>query len=480
MLASVDTGNIPCIVDPHIWWRHPMLRLVAVWSILFLDFFIYGVDPAQDSHVTYPFFGVFEDFFIIAWPQRVEHQISRIVLFIVLTMFSFWFGRMVVHHKFLRDFCGLQMFSENNGTLLVNFIVYVIFFEGVLPLPVNYIESGSTAEPVTEHSVLRYMDWGKIWQTMAAVADTLAIVTITDAVMQDRTVWPDFAPRVKWLWNDAAGGWVRVLMAWTGFVIMMPLIVFGLWCDDRTNGIYTMDHVDVLRTTQWMRVAVAAFLTCVDITTCLQDWEFPSFNAPLDFKIVGSFATTIDIQCLTDLTRPISKVITCIPEDFWEVFHFRMSGKWLAYMPAFGSLGVDLYYMIRTIYSFKPIAFGEYVKDCRLFVIVNETFLDSLYLNGAVPANESDYPSWENRQGEGDVVLNSRFCGSHDALSAMFLGFGLFAGIAFIALIIRAEYYWDNYFTRNQEGLHDRINTYYEEAAEKQRQGSEGELGAQE
>jgi len=269
-----------------------------------------------------------------------------------------------------------------------------------------------------------------------------------------------------------------VIMAWAGFFIMLPLIVGGLWLDDSTNGIYKLDEVMSVHTAQWMRVGIAAILTCVDITTVLQDWEFPSFNAPVDFMIVGSFQTTLDVPCLTHLTRPISKLITCIPEDFWEIFHFQMSGKWLAYMPAFGSLAVDLYYMCRTIFSFHPLQFGEYhgpEPDCWLYVVVNETVLDGLYGKGFNESTMSGAISWETRKGEfDDVQLTSRFCGNHDYLTVMFLCVGLLSGIAFIALIIRAEYYWDNYFSRNKEGLPERIMSYNE--GQRRRSGVEDDL----
>lgn len=473
MLATVDTGHRPCIVNPRIWWRHPLLRLIAVWSILFLDFFIYAVDPAQDSHVTYAFFGVAEDFFVLKWPEKLVHQISRVVLFIVVSLIGFLFGRFVIHHKFLRDLCGLQMFSENNGTLIVDFLVWVICFEMILPYPVNLIESGTTTGPITEPSVYRYAQWGKFWQTTAAIADTLAIVTISDAVMQDRTVWPEFAPRLKRIWNDAAGGWVRVIAAWAGFFVMLPLIVYGLWCNDKTNGIYDVERVRGLRTTQWMRVSIASFLTCVDITTVLQDWEFPSFNSPLDFKVVGSFSNVLEIKCLTNLARPISKVITCIPEAFWENFHFKMSGKWLAYLPALGALLMDLYYLVRTIFAYDPLKFAQYAgPDCTIYIIMNETTVDRLFKDGSIIPETADQISWDARQGynapgERDRHITSRYCGSPGIYSILALSVGLLAGFAFVVLIIRAEYYWDNYFKRNEDGLQGRIEEYYEDASER-------------
>lgn len=472
VLASCDNERPPCITNPRIWWRHPALRLAAVWSILFLDFYIYTQDPVQDSYVRYPSFGVFEDLFIIKWPASPALQACRIVLSVAISLFSLWFGRQVIHHKFLRDFLGLQMFSENNGTLLVMFLTWVAFFEYCLPYPINLIETGTIEAPITEDSSLTYATWGKIWQSTAAIADMVSIITITDVVLQDRVVWPHFGVGLKRLWNDACGGWVRVLVAWFGFLVALPLIIYGLHASEHTNGIYSASKADsaTSATTQAARVGIAALLTIVDITTCLQDWEFPSFNTPIDFKVTGTFLSELDCPFVANLLRPLSS-ITCIAEDFWDVFHFRMSGKWIALLPAFGALGCDWWYTCVTIFGYEPANLGQYERpdDCAIFVIRDQAILDAAYDGGELIAEQADLVSWNARQGAlSDVLIHSRYCNEDPLLSYLFVVATIAAGIAFAVLILRAELYWDRYAERHvdDEGLMTRIELRLQQAQE--------------
>jgi len=472
-LAVSDSDGAPCITNPRIWWRHPLLRLAAVWIILFTDFYIYGEDPVQDSHVNYLFFGVFEDMFITAWPKnKMTFKIIRIALCTFCLIFSLTFGRWVIHHKILRDFCGLQMFHGTQGVGVVNFLTFVVCFEYILPYPINYIESGTFDGPITEESVLKYYEWGKIWQSTAAIADVLSITMITDAVLQDRTVWPKWAPGLKWLWNDACGGWVRVLSPYFFLGVFCPLIIHGLWSHHgKSNGIYTVEEIMTAEfaTTQWIRVLVAALLTMVDITTCLQDWEFPAYSSPADFKVVGTFMSDLDIPCFSNLFKRLFRC-TCIPEEFWECLHFKMSGKWIAYLPAFGALGVDWWYMARTIFPYTPQKFAQYERptDCVIFSITDEDFIARAYKAGELLEDFVDQVTYEARKGiESDVPIHAKFCDQPVWLKYVPFALGIGAGVAFVVLVFRAEYYWDKYTERvDQEQVKHNLQEHYEQSSQ--------------
>jgi len=300
----------------------------------------------------------------------------------------------------------------------------------------------------------------------------VSIITITDVVLQDRVVWPHFGVGLKRLWNDACGGWVRVLVAWFGFLVALPLIIYGLHASEHTNGIYSASKADsaTSATTQAARVGIAALLTIVDITTCLQDWEFPSFNTPIDFKVTGTFLSELDCPFVANLLRPLSS-ITCIAEDFWDVFHFRMSGKWIALLPAFGALGCDWWYTCVTIFGYEPANLGQYERpdDCAIFVIRDQAILDAAYDGGELIAEQADLVSWNARQGAlSDVLIHSRYCNEDPLLSYLFVVATIAAGIAFAVLILRAELYWDRYAERHvdDEGLMTRIELRLQQAQE--------------
>jgi len=448
------------------------MRLLAVWTVLFMDFYIYGADPVQDSHVNYPSFGVFEDMFIIKWPTETKFKVIRIMLTVGCVYFSLLVGRWLIHHKILRDCLGLKMFAGTQGVGVVNFLTVFTTFEYILPYPINYIESGTAPSPITEESVLKVYQWGKIWQSTAAIADVLSITMITDAVLQDRTVWPNWAPRLKWLWNDACNGWVRILAPYFFMGGLTPLIVFGLWTDDaKSNGVYTMERFATadLATTQAMRVLVAAILTMVDIITCLQDWEFPAYSSPADFKVVGTGFSELDIPIFSNFLKRHFGDIRCVGPEFWDNFRFQMSGKWLAYLPAFGALMADWWYLTRTIFPYEPQNFAQYERpeDCIIFKITNDSFIATAYPGGVLQKDMAGEITYEARKGlEHDVALHAKFCDHPAFLKFVPLALGIGVGVSFIVLVFRAEYYWDRYAERvDKDEVKRNLEEYAEQSA---------------
>jgi len=294
---------------------------------------------------------------------------------------------------------------------------------------------------------------GEIWQSTAAIADVLSITMITDAVLQDRTVWPNWAPRLKWVWNDACKGWVRVLAPYVFLGGFMPVIVYELWIYGKSNGIFdTVDRkVTAQLAMQWMRVLIAALLTMVDIVTCLQDWEFLAYSSPADFKVVGTFMSDLNIPIFSNLFKRLFGRFKYVHPEFWESFHFRMSGKWISYLPTFGALGVDWWYMARTIFPYKPHNFAQYERpeDCLICSITNESFIKSAYKGGLLLEDMISEVTYEARKGlEPDVPTHSKFCEDSAFLKYVPLALGIGVGVAFIVLVFRAEYYWDRYSER--------------------------------
>jgi len=296
-------------------------------------------------------------------------------------------------------------------------------------------------------------------------------------VLQDRTVWPNWAPRLKWVWNDAYGGWVRVVAPYVFLGVLLPIIINGLWeHGHKSNGIYTVEQIMTadFATTQFVRVLIAALLTMVDMLTCLQDWEFPAFSSPTDFKVVGTFMSEIDIPIFTRFFKKHFGHHKWVQPQFWECLHFRMSGKWLAYLPAFGALGVDWWYMGRTILTYIPQDFAQYERpdDCLIFTITNQSFIDSAYdKTGNILADMVSEVTYEARKGlEPDVSIHSRFCDNPAFAKYVPFAFGVGLGVAFIALVFRAEYYWDRYAERMEEEVVEKNLAVYAEDSRSSRQ----------
>jgi hypothetical protein len=204
----------------------------------------------------------------------------------------------------------------------------------------------------------------------------------------------------------------------------------------------------------------------------------------MDFYIAGTWTSEIDIKCLSQLLQYLHE------SDFWEIFRFRMSGKWLAYLPAIGALCVDWWYLCRTIGSYNPLKVGEYTgPDCLVYVIQDTELLDSVYPGGALDYSYAGNISWDARaafrcpvaQGgdcriegrPGDVLIHARYCGTATdiALSWFFIAIGLSAGFVFVVLLVWAEYYWDHYLRRHshrdqQDKLEERVASYLNKVIE--------------
>jgi len=128
-----------------------------------------------------------------------------------------------------------------------------------------------------------------------------------------------------------------------------------------------------------------------------------------------------------------------------------MSGKWIAYLPAFGALGVDWWYMARTIFPYQPQNFAQYERpeDCMIFTITNQSFIQSAYKSGVLQENMAGEVTYEARKDLGvDVQIQARFCDNPAFLKYVPFALGIGAGVAFIVLVFRAEYYWDRYSDR--------------------------------
>merc|ERR1719367_81670 len=104
--------------------------------------------------------------------------------------------------------------------------IFINFYLGALAY--NLIESGSTDRPLTSNTHMEFYKWGKVFQIFSVFLDIISIVMITDAVLQDRNYYPEWAARFKSAWNDSCGGWVRVLAVWAATALLTAATSYGI------------------------------------------------------------------------------------------------------------------------------------------------------------------------------------------------------------------------------------------------------------
>merc|ERR1719316_727917 len=102
--------------------RYPAMRLFIPSYTCACNFWIYYEDPVPDSmrHADLPIVGEVMTFGFTRWPDtRPDLCVLKILNIIAATAFGIFFGRQFIHHKVLRDWMGLRMFSGCKGTHMI-------------------------------------------------------------------------------------------------------------------------------------------------------------------------------------------------------------------------------------------------------------------------------------------------------------------------------------------------------------------------
>jgi len=461
------TNGYSWLTNPHVCWRHPVPRILVAWLILVLDMFLYGEDPVNDSHVECNLPGLGHMYvFLLVWPSSVGLIFLRIALLLSALVFGMWFGVSCFHHRLLRDCCGLEMFSGSNGTWLVMGLSCAgTAIAGGLAY--NLILISQPEEQITGATGFEIRTFGKIAQITSVSADLVAILMVTDAVLQDRTHYPRWAPRLKWLWIDACGGWVRILVIWCLAATGVSLTFWGIlstgkdpddfvWNDRRFGGL-----------TENGRAAVMSAVIFCDIFTVLQDWQFPSFALPMDIPldeqvyIAGMWVTEINCNCLQRCAQYCCSCLPSLPRCcrccpcLWKLLpdlsllRIRITGPWLTYGPLLVVMCIDLF-CTRTQLIYSPESYGQYVdpREHQIWTILDEAYLQQAYDRGALrEAGEAmvTYAARRNAttgvalsaSAAGDVMLNSRFTSSSLKYLAAAPGFMLM--VLFVILVWAAN-----------------------------------------
>jgi len=154
-----------------------------------------------------------------------------------------------------------------------------------------------------------------------------------------------------------------------------------------------------------------------------------------------------------------------------------MSGKWIAYLPAFSALGLDLWYLCRTIFSYVPRDFAQYERpeDCVIFSIKNETFINIIYPDGKLNKSMEHEVTYQARKDvETDVSTHAKFCDDPAFLKFIPLAAAGALIFFFFFIVFRAQHYWKNYRDRvDEDEVMMRLSQYHEESHQVVKQASQ-------
>jgi len=436
------------VTDPYVFWRHPVARISVVTLLILLDICVYGADPINESHVEGNIPGVGRIYnFLFCLPSSAGKLLSRCGLIFLSCIAGLYMGRQWLHHRLLRDICALSMFAGGNGS----FIMMGLGVAGAClagGAAYNWlVPSGVTGETDMEARTV-----GKILQILSAVAHTVAAVQVADGVMQDRQRYPNWASSLKRHWRRSFGGWLRILCAWCLAAAFAGVFVWSVFNVAATWG--NLNEV--------ARVFFSGLLVFFDLFAVVQDWEFPTLQAPPDLDlpilIAGSFrpsfrcgAGSCLLRCKQRLesgTSPSSRISLSGADKFLDV---TIAGPWVTYGPLFCALCFDLLGIYLHMF-YTPEDFGQYVDPStnRIWSIVDERYLLAVYDSGILRNNSSQLVTWAarhnvatglafNGSAASDVLATTSYSGAE--LSGKILAAipGLFMLLAFIPLVLVGE-----------------------------------------
>eukprot|EP00415_Alexandrium_ostenfeldii_P004419 UN4419 len=152
------------------------------------------------------------------------------------------------------------------------------------------------------------------------------------------TFYPHWASGLKSIWINAWRGWFRVLTAWLVTISAAVLSTMAILSTGPAGAIQWKDSITIGGTTEVSRTMFLNLIIFCDLLTVCQDWEFPTFNQPLDVRIAGTFSSELSFNCCPACFRSLC---ACMP-SVAEIFHFVVTGPWLTYGPLLLVMLADL------------------------------------------------------------------------------------------------------------------------------------------
>lgn len=449
-----DDLPTPWFVDPHVWWRHPFARMMNAWLILLLDFWIYFEDPINESHVKFTQEGFGQVFgFCLSWNDDGQHSL-RFVLLIASLISALYIGNEWVHHRFLRDWMGLSAFTENKGAFFVKLacLPFTLYIGSHI---YNLSVSGNLRGPIDDQTHVPFHSMAAFFQYGSVFLDVLTLIQVTDVVLQDRDVYGDWAASIKVIWNDACGGWVRIIMVWVCGPALLGALYFAIYAFGygsislQWDSGFLANGCGGLNACQ--RTLVASVIIFCDLLQVSQDWEFPTFDKAEDTMVVGTFEQEVSCNCLANFLQMITGMLGFLPEWVYDLFSVHMDGAWMIYGPLFCSLCADLF-CAKNQFTYVPANYGQYKDGTldRVWNIKDVTFLDSIF-NARGDLVHPEFVTFAERHDPTSDSFNATSVATDHLLNTHVLDFGykwlaatpgIFAILAFICLVYGGEHYW--------------------------------------
>eukprot|EP00746_Dinoflagellata_sp_MGD_P144304 gnl/MRDRNA2_/MRDRNA2_77050_c0_seq1.p1 gnl/MRDRNA2_/MRDRNA2_77050_c0~~gnl/MRDRNA2_/MRDRNA2_77050_c0_seq1.p1 ORF type:complete len:665 (-),score=72.50 gnl/MRDRNA2_/MRDRNA2_77050_c0_seq1:343-2337(-) len=343
---------------PALWFmRHPAFRLYLATFTIFDNFWIFQEDPVPDSmrHADLPGIGNVMTFVFTRWPDDGGLVVLKLVNILFASILGVVFGRQVVHHKFLRNFCGLSAFQGCKGTWMVMLFTWAFFCFNWSWMIYNPILSAAADQDTYNKCFTRseLVMSSKSFCDMAAMGtwfgDAITWVMVTDQMLQDWSQYGWWAPGLRNFWTKH-----RIPLS-LGYLFVGTLILILIWHVIDTGPTYDTGGGKHFSTDEFSRAMIAGCIWWNDMMIVMMDWEFPTFDSGLSIKAPFVNSESWNLAPPESLTRQLS-------EEFRDFFRLQVTGKWMQYGVLFIVMFLD-FNMLKNQVLYEPSLYAQYVEN---------------------------------------------------------------------------------------------------------------------
>ena len=376
------------------YWRHPWTRLIFVVSLWTLDLYIFGEDPTSYSSVPCRIPGaghilnLFLSFF--AFDVPLQWHLLRLAL-----LFSFVTAGLFISKKLKRRLAlRFEMFTYKGSYFIIgaavittNLFLCALFYNFLWRMTCS--ESCDCEDEACLPGILSSNlhiptnVFARLTQCGAFLADTLAVFSVLDLILQDQSVY-DFRLCSGLSGLDLHSFWERnrTRVLWGSFTVIATsgVIVLAFFGGKVLNS-YQLSPS--MHRSNIGRMVVAGMLFVIDVCIVTQDLDFPHFENSLEVKLLGT--------------------------------NIAFEGSFINYSMVFVSMLLDLN-CLYTLGWYDPFAYGQYYLTNAL-VCNRRNISDLLEVNcssPSCPAVQVDQERW----------ANLTTCGDDEPLSVRFYPIG--------------------------------------------------------
>lgn len=344
--------------------QHPYSRLFVAYCVIFCNFLIFAEDPLSHSQIecSIPILGNVISFLLTKYPDSFRWALFKLSLALASIICGLFFGKYVLHHIILRQWCRLKMFRNESGTWMI-MLLSTFFSSYLFSILYNMIvllfRDSMAADQwmITSQMGITYACFMKVAACGTWLGDFATAWMITDMMLQDN-LYPWWGKLMRRFWHKHTT--TRIVVFWAGAIVIASTVVTIILSDaivwDSLIGCY-------FSTTELSRAFLASAILVMDLLIVIQDWDFPHFVCDLNIKLPGMLRPSYTISiCRRAKVGKVSEGVTV-----------KISGKWFNYGIIVFVMLLDLN-MWKNQVIYEPSEYGQYVHPVtKMVYTVNDT-----------------------------------------------------------------------------------------------------------